>query len=342
MTMKKFRLSFIISFLMMILFSGCLKDNPSEPMRDMSDSAELLVYFETNGDYINSTNVPSYVKASEIYQNLSNYLLIDIRSKEKYVQGHIQGAYNVEMKDLFDFVSSRKDSGYQKIVIISSTGQSAAYSNSLLRLAGFNNVYSLQWGMASWNSAFSNEWYKLVKNSFLVGRYDFQNYPKPSYTKLPDVELGSGSTSELVKTRIKKLLAEGFEKVRIDIDEIMKTYDSKTGKLNYFVICYAPTRLYNIRDNGHPPTAVRYSPNEDLRSTTYLQTLPVNQPIAVYDDTGEISAYVVAYLRTLGYDAYSINLGANGMIGEDQMISTRIIRLKSSDIMNYPFVTGDN
>ncbi|MFN4111364.1 MAG: rhodanese-like domain-containing protein, partial [Ignavibacteria bacterium] len=98
---------------------------------------------------------------------------------------------------------------------------------------------------------------------------------------------------------------------------------------------------YNIRDNGHPPTTVRYQPYEDLKSTTYLQTLPVNKPIAVYEDTGEISAYVVAYLKVLGYDVYSINLGANGMFGEDQSSSSRIIRLKSADIMNYPYETGE-
>ncbi len=340
--MRIIKLKISFSLVLIIFFSGCLKDNPSESIKDMSDSAELLVYFETNGDYINSPSMPSYVKASEVFQNLSNYLIIDIRQKEKFVQGHIQGAYNLEMKDLFDFIESRKDSGYQKIVIVSSTGQSSAYATSLLRLAGFRNVYSLQWGMASWNSFFSNEWYKLVKNSFLVGMYNFQNYPKPAYKSLPEVELGSGSTSELVRTRIKKLLEDGFEKVRIDIDEIMKTYSSQTGTLDYFVICYAPSRLYNIIDNGHPPTAVRYSPYEDLKSTTYLQTLPTDEPIAVYEDTGEISAFVVAYLKMLGYDAYSINLGANGMIGDDQKLSTRIIRLKSSDIMNYPYITGEN
>lgn len=335
------KLIFLSLIFITFFFSGCLKDNPSEPLKDMSDSAELLVYFETNGDYINSPLMPSYVKAQEVYQNLSKYLIIDIRPREKFIQGHIQGAYNLQSKDLFDFIEARKDSSYEKIVIVSSTGQSSAYSTSLLRLAGFSNVYSLQWGMASWNSVFSNEWFKLVKNSFLVGRYDFQNYPKPAYTKLPEVELGSGSTTELVRARIRKLLEEGFEKVRIDIDKIMKTYDSQTHNIDYFVICYAPLRLYNIRDNGHPPNSVRYSPYEDLKSTTYLQTLPVDKPIAVYDDTGEISAFVVAYLKMLGYDAYSINLGANGMIGDDQRISSRIIRLKSSDIMNYPFVTGD-
>lgn len=337
--MKKIEL--ILAFIVVIIFAGCLKDNPIEMMKDMNDSAELLVYFETNGDYINSNKMPSFVKASEVYSNLQTYLILDIRSKDKFVAGHIPNSINLEMKDLFNFLESMKDSTYEKIVIVSSTGQSAAYATSLLRLAGFGNVFSLQWGIASWNPKFANEWYKQVKNGFLVGRYNFQNYPKPNFSELPDVELGVGFTKDLVKARVKKLLEDGFEKVRIDIDEIMKTYNQQTGTLNYFVICYAPTRLYNIRDNGHPPTSVRYQPYEDLKSTTYLQTLPPNKPIAVYDDTGEISAYVVAYLKMLGYDAYSINLGANGMFGEDQLNSSRIIRLKSSDIMNFPFETGE-
>lgn len=335
------RINLIYLTLSLIFLSGCLKDNPVEMMKDMQDSAELLVYFETNGDFINSNKMPTFVKSSELYENINDYLILDIRSREKFIDGHIQGAINLEMKDLFDVVNQMKDSSYKKIVIVSSTGQSAAYATSLLRLSGFNNVYSLQWGIASWNQKFASEWFRQVKNSFLVGRYDFQNYPKPSFNELPNVELGEGTTPELVKFRVKKLLEDGFDKIRIDIDQIMKTYNQQSNSLDYYVICYATTRLYNIRDNGHPPTTVRYQPYEDLRSTTYLQTLPIDKPIAVYEDTGEISAYVVAYLKMLGYDAYSINLGANGMFGEDQSNSSRIIRLKSSDIINYPFVTGE-
>lgn len=334
------RINLIPIFVLTVSLSGCLRDNPIETLKDMNGSAELLVYFETNGDYINSNKMPSFIKASEVFSNLGNYLILDIRPKDKFTNGHIPGSRNVEMRDLLEIVDRMKDSSFNKIIIVSSTGQSAAYATSLLRLAGYENVYSLKWGMASWNSKFATEWYKQVKNGHLVGRFNFQNYPKPNYNDLPEIEISSRKTSDLVKFRVKKLLEEGFEKVRIDIDDIMKTYNYQSETLNYFVICYAPVTLYNIRDNGHPPTAVRYQPYEDLKSTTFLQTLPVNKPIAVYEDTGEISAYVVAYLKMLGYNVYSINLGANGMIGEDQLNSARIIRLKPSDIMNYPYETG--
>ncbi len=341
--MVKLKFISIPGLILCLLFtSGCLKDNPIEQLKDMKDSEELLVYFETHGDYINNASqMPSYLKASEVYQNLNNYLIIDIRSREKFIAGHIPNAINLKEKDLYDFVLSRKDSAYSKIVIVSETGQESSFATALLRLAGFNKVYSLQFGMASWHNDFSNEWNELVKNGLMLGMYDFTNYPKPDYQPMPEIDLGSGKTTEIVSSRVKFLLNEGFAKARIDIDEIMATYNVQKKTLDYYVICYAPTRLYNIRDNGHPPTCVRYEPYNDLKSSTYLQTLPVDKPIAVYDDTGEISAHVVAYLRTLGYNAYSINLGANGMFGLDQINSPRIIRLRPGDIMNYSYQTGD-
>lgn len=340
LTMKYLKI-FLISFVS-ILLSGCLKDNPLEQIIDMQDSAELLVYLETNGDYINSNDCPSFVKSNEVYSNLSNYLIIDLREKEEFKNGHIPGSKNVNVNELYEYVKSVHDSTISKIVLVSNTGQSAAYATSLLRLAGFTKVYSLQFGIASWNPIFSNLWYRKVKNGFQSGRFDFFNYPKPSLRNLPGKDLGNGTTKELLQNRIKTLLSEGLDAVRIDIDSIMKTYNPQTQSINYFVICYAPTRLYNIRDNGHPPGAIRYEPRTDLKSSSYLQSLPTDQTIAIYDDTGEIAAYVTAYLRILGYDARTIDLGANGMIGEDQINSTRIIRLRSSDIMNYPFETGEN
>jgi len=45
----------------------------------------------------------------------------------------------------------------QKIIIISSTGQLASYTSSLLLIAGFENVYSLDGGMTYWNRLFSDE-----------------------------------------------------------------------------------------------------------------------------------------------------------------------------------------
>jgi hypothetical protein len=157
---------------------------------------------------------------------------------------------------------------------------------------------------------------------------------------MPALKRDKIKTLDKIESRINILLTEGFIKALVDIDTVMKDYDKTKEIIDYFVICYAPTLLLYLRDNGHPPDAVRYEPKTNLKSSIILQTQQPNKKIAVYDNTGEIAAYVVACLRMLGSDAKSIYLGAIGMIGQDQLLSTEIIRLKSSDIMNYPYVSG--
>ncbi len=329
------------AFILFIVFSsGCFKDNPLETISDMGDSEEMLVYFETHGDFINSTKAPAFVTAANVYSNLSKYYVIDIRESSDFTKGHIEGAKNILMKDLWAHLKSIDSSKYERIVLVSATGQSAAYSASLLRLGGNEKVYSMQWGMSAWHLDFSSKWYNSIRNAKFVGRFDFFNTPRPDFSSMPNLKVGKIKTLDKIESRITALLNDGFSKALVDIDTVMMDYDKKKEIIDYFVVCYAPTRLYNIRDNGHPPGTVRYEPRLDLKSATYLQTLPANKKIAVYDDNGEIAAYLVAYLRMLGYDAKSIYLGAMGMFGNDQLLSTRIIRLKASDIMNYSYATG--
>jgi rhodanese-related sulfurtransferase len=100
-----------------------------------------------------------------------------------------------------------------------------------------------------------------------------------------------------------------------------------------------------IENTYHPLNVVFYKvpPDpSDFRSTSYLQTLPINKPIAIYSGTGQESAFYTAYLRLLGYDVKSILFGANNLLYEMLFRSPeiRIFAFTSSSIMNYPYVTG--
>ncbi|MFN8206037.1 MAG: rhodanese-like domain-containing protein [Bacteroidales bacterium] len=85
------------------------------------------------------------------------------------------------------------------------------------------------------------------------------------------------------------------------------------------------------------PGAVQYTPKESMKLTASLKTLPADKPIAVYCYTGMTSAYLVAYLRLLGYDAKSILYGANGMI-YDQVVAKGMTNWSASQIMGYDYV----
>lgn len=87
----KDRIIYIVLILLGII--GCLEE-PTPPIiiDSLEDGAELLNYFETNGDFINSPAMPSLVTVEDVYNNSSNYLIVDVRTKEEYTLGHIGGS----------------------------------------------------------------------------------------------------------------------------------------------------------------------------------------------------------------------------------------------------------
>ncbi|MBM4175685.1 MAG: rhodanese-like domain-containing protein [Ignavibacteria bacterium] len=306
----------IFFIIILTLLPSCFRDNPLEPLPEISNSELMLVYLETHGNFINSTNSPSLISPEEVNMNLEKYLLLDIREKVDFTAGHIANAKNIEMKNLFDYIKSVDTSIIKKIVIISNTGQSSGYAACLLRLYGYQNVYSMNLGMGIWHSDFVNKLIESSKNARNIGRFTHQSFPKLNYVSLPALITGEKTIDKILESRIKLLLEQGWDNASIDIDTIMNTYNTDKKTIDYFVICYGSSSLYRMGDYGHPPGAVLFQPRLDLNSSAYLQTIPNDQKVAVYDSDGQTSAYVVAYLRLLGYDAKSILGGARSMSGE--------------------------
>ena len=89
---------------------------------------------------------------------------------------------------------------------------------------------------------------------------------------------------------------------------------------SYFILNYWPHGEYITP--GHIEGAYQYTPKVDLLSDAKLNTLPTDQKIAVYCYTGQTSAQLTAYLRILGYEAYSVTYGVNGF-SYDQMIKSK-------------------
>ena len=95
---------------------------------------------------------------------------------------------------------------------------------------------------------------------------------------------------------------------------------------------------------GHSPGTVHYyhEPFYELRSSSSLQTIPTNKEIIIYSYSGQLSAFVVAYLRVLGYNAKSLKYGASQLIYPRLLWSefTSPFVFDSSKVMNYPYVIG--
>ena len=101
---------------------------------------------------------------------------------------------------------------------------------------------------------------------------------------------------------------------------------------SYYIVNYWPVAEY---DQGHVEGSIQYTPKNDLKLATFIKTLPTNKIIVVYCYTGQTSAQVATYLRLLGYDAKSLQFGANRLFYETVPASKWN---EATEFMNYPVV----
>jgi rhodanese-related sulfurtransferase len=338
--------SVIIFYLCLLITSGCVDDNITPPLTgDLNSTAEMLIYLESQGDFPNSSFAPALVEAEEVYTNLNSFLIIDIRSNSEFVTGYIENAKNISTDSLYNFIEAEYDSGYSKIILVSKNGQSSAYFTCLLRLAGFDNVYSMNFGMAAWNEVFADEWLNSLGNYEGIGGFINDPVEKNEFTSLPQIVFTNPDDpiDARVKTRIRETISSGFRQ-GIEYTSILSTS-------NQYLVCYGSSLLYKTRKFGvlaglgHPLNARSYldSPDFDLRSVNYLQTLPNSQAILLYDYNGQLAACMTAYLRILGYDVKMLLFGANQLF-YDRMIDypeLMVFTFSYSRIKNYPYSTGE-
>jgi len=330
---------------MLIIISGCLEENISvTATEDFNNSALLLRELEERGDFINSPEFPALVSAESVYNAFNSYIIIDIRPKIEYDNGHIINSINVNSDELYEY-ATKIDAGTKSILLVSRTGQAAAYYLTLLRYAGIKNIYSLKFGIAVWNNYFAHLWTNNFNNfiddradsELANGQYDFNNiaqYFKPASNKLPNINLSKPNLSqkEITDERIKEVIALGFDEASygniitentVGI-EYVAWKDYKTSE-EFFIVCYANSELYFrpqetrgclLECSSHPWGTHLYNafyPYNDFRSSAELQSLPNNKPIIIYSFTGERSAMAVAFLKLFGYNAKSVIFGGQYM-----------------------------
>lgn len=95
------------------------------------------------------------ITAQKLYENLNdgnetnNPIILDIRNPKDYALGHIPGAVNISVKDLFTKETLSKLPPDKQIVVYCYTGQTSAQVVAALNMLGYD-AYSLKFGMPSW------------------------------------------------------------------------------------------------------------------------------------------------------------------------------------------------
>ena len=307
------------------------------------------VYFE-HGNFINTRDFPPIIKAQDVLENSNQYIIIDLRGKEAYEQGHINGAYNVDKKDVLDFLKNKvKASSAKKVVFVCFTGQIASYVTGITRFAGFDNTYVMLYGMAGWNSEFSaplkNGFGNVAPANLLVvnkeahtkeaGHHSeaaHEEHHAFDYGKLPK---NDGILTELISKRAQELLAldrpQFLFKAKEFFDELKKDPN------RFYTIAYMKKNQY---DYAHVKGAHQYTPRKDISPAHKLGEIPLDKDVVIYCKSGHTAGNTSAMLRMLGYKSYSIILGLSSFMHKLWAEQGWQVKDVNALINDFPVVRG--
>ncbi len=325
--MRKYNFIFILFLIPALMFWGCSES--STDSNEVNEYEVLLSYLENEGGNFINTAGTALRSAEQVKTNWDatgqRQYIIDIRAEADYNIGHIEGAVNVALTDVLTHIENLSFSP-QEIVLVCYSGQSAAYTVSLMQLLGHSNVYSMKFGMSSWHTDFAtNVWLAKTSNQYAT-QFVTTDFPKGPVVESPVLSTGEETGEAILRARVEEVLAAGFGPAAVGASTVFASLD------NYYIINYWPYEQY--KDPGHIPGAMNYLPKTDLHSSTHLNTLPADKPVVTYCYTGQGSAFVSAFLQVLGYDAKSLLYGGNGMI-YDMMPASKF---SSGAIMDYDYV----
>jgi len=337
MKILKYLISSILLLTILFGFNSCSFDNPTnkkivkESPRKIKENEKLITFLEQSGNFINNKRIPTLISAENVRANLKKYLVIDVRRHNDYVNGHINGAVNVNPADLISYMKKNVAAGtYDKIVMVCYAGHRASFSAMMLQMLGYSNVYSMKWGMSSWDvNTAKGKWLKRISDKY-ASILEKKDNPKLPKTSLPEIKTGKTLGYDILEARADTVLKT--LKFEIGIDKVMK------NPSDYYIINYWPE--YNYK-KGHLPGAVQYTPKQSLVLNADLLTLPKDKKIVIYCYTGQHASFAAAYLQVLGYDAYALTYGANSFM-HSKLTSMKIGHaFNRSMIKNYPMVQGE-
>ncbi|NCC73879.1 MAG: rhodanese-like domain-containing protein [Sphingobacteriia bacterium] len=294
--MKKIT-SLLFAFMLIsaFVFTGCSDDDDDQPFNAQMAVADYLV--SQNMDL--NKMLDGFVMPAPDDGNVSGKYLIDIRASEDFAQGHIEGAVNVPFSDILTAAADAD----KPIVVVCYTGQTATYAVTLLRLSGYTDAQALKWGMSGWNPVFANhtKGWNGKTGDIAIGHENWTTDPAPSNLTYDSPTFTSTSTdpAEILSSRVSTVISEGFKTVTAD--------DVLNNPESFFINNYFSEADYI--GFGHIDGAYRIQPM--LIGEGQINYNDAAKKVVTYCYTGQTSAAITAYMRVLGYDAYSMLFGMN-------------------------------
>jgi len=228
----------------------------------------------------------------------AKYYIMDIRSAAAYSTSHIDGAVNVAFGNI---LTEAANAGGKTILVVCYTGQTACYGTALLRMYGYSNTQALKWGMTGWSGSTDSWTSKTGDVGSSSSNWSFGAAPALNIYDEPVISSLSTDGAEILRKRVEDVVAGGF-KTAANTDVV-------ASPSSYFINNYFNDTDYT--GFGHITSAYKILPLT-LANNEY-KNLDASAKVVTYCYTGQTSAVITACLRVLGYDAYSLTFGMNGL-----------------------------
>lgn len=111
----------------------------------ISGGALLIPYLQQRGSKL------SLLQATQL-MNTGKALVLDVRDADQFSAAHLRDARNIPIKDLPQRVGELDKFKAKNVIVVCQSGTHTAKAESILKKAGFAEVYGLTGGIAAWQA----------------------------------------------------------------------------------------------------------------------------------------------------------------------------------------------
>ena len=260
---------------------------------------------------------PRTIQAADLFENLNDGdvendpYIISLRSAEDYAKGHVPGAVNMGVKELFTPENLSTVPPDKNVVVICYTGQTAGQATAALNMLGYE-AYSLLFGMSSWTSD-PDVFVKRFNPETHTGDYTVDTVAHepggPYELPVPLATTVVGSA---------EIYFSGGPRT-IQAADLFENLNDGDVENDPYIISLRSAEDYA---KGHVPGAVNMGVKE-LFTPGNLSTVPPDKDVVVICYTGQTAGQAAAALNMLGYEAYSLLFGMSSWTSDPEVFVKR-------------------
>jgi len=266
---------------------------------------------------------PKTIKAADLFENLNDGdadndpYIISLRSGEDYAKGHVPGAVNMSVKEMFTAENLATIPADKDVVVICYTGQTASQATAGLNMLGYE-ACSLLHGMSSWTTD-PDVYVKRFNPEAHTSDYriDTEAHEAGGPYELPFAVAPVAIEVVGVAEVAEAYFSEGPRTLQaVDLFENLNDGDSDNDP---YIISLRSAEDYA---RGHVPGAVNMNV-KTLFTTENLATVPPDKDVVVICYTGQTACQATAGLNMLGYEAYGLLFGMSSWTTDPEVYVKR-------------------